>query len=293
MSSPRIRRLQLDYQRLQERFEASELIQLIEATGNPPENYQIRFTVKGLVVGPDGEIRERNEHLVGINLTLDYPRRAPQCKIIGPIFHPNFDANTICIGDFWAASEGLDDLIIRIGRMIAYQEYNTKSPLNGLAAKWAAENASLLPVDTREIAPPLPTGEGPEEGAAITLLGQFASEDENDAVSGAPTGSNAPPQLPARGAGAWDDGGAWAGRIVIGFDASPPSETEHIAPPLDATRREAGRVLRLSPGLCVDELKVSCTTCGQSMLIGVALFGEAFQCPNCNRTHRVAEDGAI
>jgi hypothetical protein len=59
----------------------------------------------------------------------------------------------VCIGDFWAASEGLDDLIIRIGRMITYQEYNTKSPLNGLAAKWAAQNASLLPIDARNVSP--------------------------------------------------------------------------------------------------------------------------------------------
>jgi hypothetical protein len=60
----------------------------------------------------------------------------------------------VCIGDFWAASEGLDDLIIRIGRMISYQEYNTKSPLNGLAAKWAEQHAKLFPVDPRDIAPP-------------------------------------------------------------------------------------------------------------------------------------------
>ena len=45
-------------------------------------------------------------------------------------------------------------MIVRIGRMIAYQEYNTKSPLNGLAAKWAAQNAHLLPIDVRPIAPP-------------------------------------------------------------------------------------------------------------------------------------------
>jgi hypothetical protein len=61
---------------------------------------------------------------------------------------------SVCIGDFWAASEGLDDLIIRVGRMIAYQEHNTRSPLNGLAAKWAAQHAALLPIDSREIAPP-------------------------------------------------------------------------------------------------------------------------------------------
>jgi hypothetical protein len=55
----------------------------------------------------------------------------------------------------WAASEGLDDLVIRIGRMIAYQEYNSKNPLNGLAAKWAAQNTNLLPIDARSISPPL------------------------------------------------------------------------------------------------------------------------------------------
>ena len=70
--------------------------------------------------------------------------------MLTPVFHPNFDEASVCIGDFWAASEGLDDLVIRIGRMIAYQEYNTRSPLNGLAAKWAAEHLNLLPIDGQD-----------------------------------------------------------------------------------------------------------------------------------------------
>ena len=74
--------------------------------------------------------------------------------MLTPVFHPNFDDASVCIGDFWAASEWLDDLVIRIGRMITYQEYNIRSPLNGLAAKWAAEHENLLPMDDREIAPP-------------------------------------------------------------------------------------------------------------------------------------------
>jgi hypothetical protein len=37
--------------------------------------------------------------------------------------------------------------------MIAYQEYNTRSPLNGLAAKWAAEHSCDLPIDSRVVAP--------------------------------------------------------------------------------------------------------------------------------------------
>ena len=155
MLSPRIRRLKLDYDTLIQRFANWPVIQVSGTAGMPPEVYRIIFQIKGLYVSPTGEIQERDTHQLEINLSLGYPRRAPQCRMMAPVFHPNFDEGSVCIGDFWAASEGLDDLIVRIGRMIAYQEYNTKSPLNGLAARWAAEHPQFLPIDPREIAPPL------------------------------------------------------------------------------------------------------------------------------------------
>jgi hypothetical protein len=132
---------------------------MVGTAGLPPELYRFQYLIRGLYVASDGAILERNEHLLEINLSLGYPRRAPQCRMLTPVFHPNFDDSSVCIGDFWAASEALDDLVVRIGRMIAYQEYNTKSPLNGLAAKWAAQNVHLLPVDSRPVAPPLEGGE--------------------------------------------------------------------------------------------------------------------------------------
>ena len=155
MLSPRIRRLKLDYDQLQQRLAGWPLIQITGTAGMPPEVYRFVYHLKGLFVAPNGEIQERAMHHLEVNLSLGYPRRAPQCRMLTPVFHPNFDEATVCIGDFWAASEGLDDLIIRIGRMIAYQEYNTKSPLNGLAAKWSEQHVHLFPVDTRDIAPPL------------------------------------------------------------------------------------------------------------------------------------------
>ncbi len=154
MLSPRIRRLKLDYDTLTQRFRNWPLIQVSGTAGMPPEVYRITFQVKGLYVSQTGEILERDTHQLEVNLSLGYPRRAPQCRMLAPVFHPNFDEGSVCIGDFWAASEGLDDLIVRIGRMIAYQEYNTKSPLNGLAAKWATQHPELLPIDSRNIAPP-------------------------------------------------------------------------------------------------------------------------------------------
>jgi ubiquitin-protein ligase len=154
MPSPRTRRLLLDHQTLTSRLAAWPVIQITGTAGMPPEIYRFTYNLRGLYVAPNGEILERQIHVLEVNLSLGYPRRAPQCRMLTPVFHPNFDDAMVCIGDFWAASEGLDDLIIRIGRMITYQEYNTKSPLNGLAAKWAAQNPSLLPIDSRNVSPP-------------------------------------------------------------------------------------------------------------------------------------------
>lgn len=141
----------------------------------PPEVYRFIYYIRGLYVAANGEILERDVHEVEVNLSLGYPRRAPQCRMLTPVFHPNFDESVVCIGDFWAASEGLDDLVIRIGRMIAYQEYNTKSPLNGLAARWAAQHLNTLPIDPRSIAPPLNSApEESSEAQAADVGGQGA-----------------------------------------------------------------------------------------------------------------------
>jgi ubiquitin-protein ligase/DNA-directed RNA polymerase subunit RPC12/RpoP len=156
MSSPRVRRLQNDYERVSTRFDGWPIIFIDFKKGVPPDMYRIGYKLKGLHTSPDGRILERNEHVLEIRLGLEYPRRAPQLRMLTPVFHPNFDQTEVCAQDIYAASEGLDDLVIRIGRMIAYQDYNTKSPLNGIAAKWADENRHRLPVDDSEIAPPAP-----------------------------------------------------------------------------------------------------------------------------------------
>jgi ubiquitin-protein ligase len=153
MMSPRVRRLKRDYDAVRERFGESSLVRISGTAGLPPEHYRFTYLLKGLYVDSAGEVLERDTHILEVNLSLDYPRRAPQCRMLTPVFHPNFDDASVCIGDFWAASEGLDELITRIGRMIAYQEYNSRSPLNGLAAKWAAEHSQDLPIDSRMVAP--------------------------------------------------------------------------------------------------------------------------------------------
>src|SRR3981189_157518 len=203
MPSPRTRRLLLDHQTLASRLADWPLIQITGTAGMPPEIYRFTYNLRGLYVAPSGEILERQVHVMEVNLSLGYPRRAPQCRMLTPVFHPNFDDSTVCIGDFWAASEGLDDLIIRIGRMIAYQEYNTKSPLNGLAAKWAEQHAQLFPVDARDIAPPLKKTATPAESPAVSAapLPQALGKTHDDepqaaALSEVPQAGSANPESP-------------------------------------------------------------------------------------------------
>jgi len=187
---------------MRDRFTGWPAIQISGTAGIPPEIYRVTYHVKGLYVGAEGRILERSVHTLEINLSLGYPRRAPQCRMLAPVFHPNFDDSTVCIGDFWAAAEGLDDLVIRIGRMIAYQEYNTRSPLNGLAAKWAVQNAHLLPIDNLVLAPPM------------------AEPDAQDAITApdAPMRQVPPPPpsmqtLPEQA----QDVDPWSGKIEISF----------------------------------------------------------------------------
>mgnify|MGYP001558759606 CR=1 FL=1 len=142
----REKRLRADHDRIVNAFPVGSPIEVIKVFGEPPEKYHIRYRVKGLVLQAGTPV-ERLEHMVEVYLTQSYPRMAPQCRMLTPVFHPNIAPHAICIGDHWAAGESLADLIVRIGEMISFQSYNTKSPLNGDAARWADLNAGRLPVD--------------------------------------------------------------------------------------------------------------------------------------------------
>ncbi|NUM33864.1 MAG: hypothetical protein HUU50_04940 [Candidatus Brocadiae bacterium] len=152
--SPRMRRLIADADYIKKTFSDFPLIRLVETQGNPPDLYRIEYRIKGLMKNSQNKIVVRDQHLLEIKLTRDYPRERPLCKMLTPIFHPNIEPSVICIGDHWTAGERLVSLIIRIAEMIAYQSYNIKSPLDGEAAMWAHLNEKHLPIDNRDMNPP-------------------------------------------------------------------------------------------------------------------------------------------
>jgi ubiquitin-protein ligase len=147
MSAVRLRRLQSDYERVRDIINRHPRLQLLKAEGSPPEKYQLEYKVRSLRQ-KDGELLEVGSHVVEIMLPRDYPRTPPLCRMLTPVFHPNIAPHAICIGDHWSAGESLPSLVTRIGEMLAYQSYNTKSPLNGEAAKWVDQNIQRLPLDS-------------------------------------------------------------------------------------------------------------------------------------------------
>ena len=73
-------------------------IRVLEADGDPPERYKLEYRVRGLAVKGD-DVIPVNRHVVEVFLTLAYPRQAPQCRMLTPVFHPNIAPHAICIGD--------------------------------------------------------------------------------------------------------------------------------------------------------------------------------------------------
>lgn len=147
--SVRLKRLRADEQMVRAAFGGEGPIRLVEAAGEPPERYRFELRVSGLVVQNE-QVVAKDSHLVEIHLTLGYPRQAPQCRMLTPVFHPNIAPHAVCIGDHWSAGQSLTAVVARIAEMIAFQSYNVKSPLNGAAARWAEENAARLPTDSTD-----------------------------------------------------------------------------------------------------------------------------------------------
>jgi hypothetical protein len=149
MDNVRLRRLKADHEALRRLAHLHPKIEIEGVFGNPPERYRIVLKVKSL--RERGEIIETaTEHRLEVSMPRGYPRDAPMFRMLTPVFHPNIAPHAVCIGDNWTAGEPLDQLIQRVGEILAYQSYNTKSPLNGRAAQWVDEHRAQLPIDTEE-----------------------------------------------------------------------------------------------------------------------------------------------
>ena len=150
--SPRQRRVLADWEAIRAEYSGHPAITVEPVGPAPPEEYVVTYRVSGLRREGDRPILAE-EHEVRIQLPLDYPRQAPYCTPITPVFHPNI-AEHVCIGDYWAAGERLVDVIAKVGEMLQYRLFNVNNPLDTVAAEYARENPELFPVGNVELGAP-------------------------------------------------------------------------------------------------------------------------------------------
>ena len=154
--SPRDRRLTVDGRQVYAAFEAHPFIKVDAVGAQPAERYRVVYSVPGIWLDPaTNTVNRSDQHLIEIFLPAEYPREKPYCTSPNPIFHPNF-GNYVCIADFWSPSQALVDVIVQIGDMLQYKTFNTASPLNALAARWAELNIDRLPVGNKNLWPQEP-----------------------------------------------------------------------------------------------------------------------------------------
>lgn len=145
-------RLRNDLSRIRDLVDRSDFIHVVATEGNPVEKYLIRFTCRGVEkVTPSGKPIYRDVHDVSVYLHSEYPLKQPQLKWLTPIYHPNIHVTgAVCIGAWWPAKT-LDELLLTLGEMVQYKNFDPRDPMNSRAATWALRNKQLFPVDDRDL----------------------------------------------------------------------------------------------------------------------------------------------
>ncbi|MEH1799001.1 MAG: ubiquitin-conjugating enzyme E2 [Nostoc sp.] len=118
-----------------------------------PEKYYVVFRCGGLQKLSEHEEPTRvDKHVMEIVFGYDYPSVPPRYVWLTNIWHPNIQRPYLCDkGRPFAVSTSLDQICLMVGQMIQYRIYNTEDPLDKDAAKWAAQNKKLFPIDTRDL----------------------------------------------------------------------------------------------------------------------------------------------
>lgn len=145
MSSPRLIRLENDYQKLRQQFDGHPNIILEPLGPMPPQKYRVIYRMPSLRLNQANTPVVSQVTVVDFELPSAYPKEKPRAVAMESVFHPNF-ADYVCIADFWSPAQSLADIIIEVGEMLQWQKYNVLSPLNAVAADWAVKHRQDLPV---------------------------------------------------------------------------------------------------------------------------------------------------
>ena len=141
-----------DYEQLKDLLELYPNISIVKTDGQPPDNYEIEYNLRGYIKEEDNTVTIGQTHRVRISLPFGYPHFAPIAKPLTPIFHPDIDPAAIRLADHWQQNPSLPDLVLHIGEMICGNVYNLQDPFNQEAADWYTRQQKQLPLDSISVA---------------------------------------------------------------------------------------------------------------------------------------------
>lgn len=150
------RRLENDYRELREAFDGDPRVKIIPLGTAPFEKYRIAYIgVPSLRQNQGGQPMLVEQTVVDIDLPAGYPKMPPLARTAGGdvVFHPNFNAEKICIADHWVPGIRLVDIVIKIGNMLQYTDYNILSALDATAAEWTQKHLDELPLANHTFGP--------------------------------------------------------------------------------------------------------------------------------------------
>ena len=132
-------------------------VEIISVSGQPVNLIKVRLNLKTVGSRKYPQDVQKVTDL-SIKLPARYPFTEPNVQITTPILHPNvYTSGQICLGVKWLPSHGLDLLIRRIAKIIAYDAdiLNEKSPANSDALAWyrktRASSPSFFPSDKSDL----------------------------------------------------------------------------------------------------------------------------------------------
>ena len=121
---------------------------LINTAGDPPDEYDIEYKVRGYSLTTDGRVIVSKHHRIKIKIPFGYPHFPPTIKPLSPIFHPEVDDYVVPIANYWEEKKSLPDLVIHIGNMLCGATYNKESAFNQKAVEYYQKHKNELPLDS-------------------------------------------------------------------------------------------------------------------------------------------------
>ena len=166
------------YEDLKAKFDNHPFIKIIPFDDDPPEKYEIQYSILGLSQDSDGNINPSREHSIFINIPFGFPHFPPSCTPQTPTFHPDFDQAAICIGEFWNKDRNMPELVVHIGKMISGEVYSTENTFNDAAADWYQNIADELPFEQLDFS----YSASPEAEDIITVTEEELALDDIDTL---------------------------------------------------------------------------------------------------------------